>query len=50
MFYMEETCENCQQDYMTGPTWEDGCYCADCYHLKYGCPEWCEWEYCVTNI
>lgn len=25
------TCENCEQDYFTGPGWEDECYCEDCY-------------------
>lgn len=28
-------CEGCELDYFTGPSWEDECYCEDCYFERF---------------
>lgn len=40
------TCEGCELDYITGPNWEDECYCRTCYLDRFPRPEWLDEQEC----
>lgn len=42
-------CSVCEMSYNVGPGWDDEMFCGACYHERYPCPSWCEWEECPND-